>query len=308
MSVFLCENIFEGARKRLESHYEIVNNFDDADEIEAIILRVFKVDKAIMDKCKNLRLIAQHGVGCDSIDLKEAKRRGITVLNTPGINSEAVAEMIVGLAIDISRNITLAYRKTKDGDFPTASPPTMIGTELHGKTVGLIGTGHIARLVAHIFHDGFNMEVLGYNPHVSKEKMAELGYKKYDSIQELIKASDIVNVSVPLTPETKNLIAGKTFDCFKPSAILINAARGGIVNEDDLYDALKERKLHAAACDAFVNEPPSGKNTKLFELDNFVGTPHIGGCSKDALIRVGNEVVDETLKVLSGGEPSHRVI
>lgn len=117
-----------------------------------------------------------------------------------------------------------------------------------------------------------------------------------------------MNVSVPLTPATKDLISGDTFDYFRKNAVLVNAARGGIVNETDLYHALKEEKLRAAACDAFVTEPPSAANTNLYELENFIGTPHIGACAEEALYRMGDEVVHEVIRVLNGEEPAHRVV
>jgi D-3-phosphoglycerate dehydrogenase len=117
-----------------------------------------------------------------------------------------------------------------------------------------------------------------------------------------------VNVAVPLTPETENLISGAAFDRFRPNAILVNAARGGIVNEDDLYDALVTGKLRAAACDSFVCEPPTAETTRLFELDNFIGTPHIGACTEEALARMGEQAVADIVCVLEGGQPAHRVV
>lgn len=196
---------------------------------------------------------------------------------------------------------------TQEGKFAKIAPADMTGMELTGKTLGLIGTGNIARRAAEILRNGFGVNVIGYDPYVNAEAMKKMGYVKYETVQELIANSDIVNVSVPLTPSTKNLIAGDTFSCFRKGAILVNAARGGIVNEDDLYDALKAGKLRAAACDAFVNEPPTKENSKLFELPNFVGTPHIGACAEEALYRMGMEVVNEVINILGGAEPSHRV-
>ena len=179
--------------------------------------------------------------------------------------------------------------------------------ELTGKTLGLIGTGNIARRAAEILRNGFGVNVIGYDPYVNAEAMQKMSYVKYETVQELIANSDIVNVSVPLTPSTKDLISGSTFDCFRKGAILVNAARGGIVNEEDLYSALKAGKLRAAACEAFVNEPPTKSNSKLFELPNFIGTPHIGACAEEALYRMGMEVVSEVINILGGAEPSHKV-
>lgn len=308
MTVFLNEYIHPDARRALEEHCTVVDNFDRPEEIDAIILRAYPVDAAVMDRCKNLKVIGKHGVGCNTIDLNAAKERGITVLNTPKANTNSVAELIVGLILDIARNITVADEKTQEGAFSQIAPAEMTGMEVSGKTLGLIGTGNIARRAAQILHDGFGVKVIGYDPFVDRKSMEKMGYEKYDTVPELIAASDIVNVSVPLTPATENLIAGDTFNSFKKTAILVNAARGGIVNEDDLYEALKNGRLRAAACDAFVQEPPTRENTRLYELDNFIGTPHIGACAEEALYRMGDEVVHEVIRVLDGAEPAHRVV
>ena len=308
MTVYLSEYIYPEARKLLEKNARIVENFDNPDEIDAIILRVFPVDAAVMDKCKNLKVIGKHGVGCNTIDLDEAKKRGITVLNTPRANTNSVAELIVGEMLDIARNITTADNKSRRGEFKTVAPKEMTGIELTGKTLGLVGTGNIARRAAEILQGGFGMKVVAYDPYVSSEIMETMGYTKYEDVGDMIATADIINVSVPLTPSTKDLIAGQVFDRFRPNSILVNAARGGIVNESDLYEALKSGKLRAAACDAFVNEPPTEENTNLYELPNFVGTPHIGAATEEALDRMGMEVVQEVISVLNGAEPKNRVV
>ncbi|MBO5504130.1 MAG: hydroxyacid dehydrogenase [Lachnospiraceae bacterium] len=309
MSIFLNEYIHPDARALLEAHFEVVDTFDRAQEIEGIIVRTLVVDAAVMDRCPNLKVIGKHGVGCNTIDLEEAKRRGITVFNTPRANTNSVAELIVALILDISRNVTLAHEKTQEGAFAKVAPAQMTGMEISGKTLGLIGTGNIARQAAAILQGGFGMKVLGYDPFVDAERMAQMGYEKIETVKELVSRSDVVNVSVPLTPATKDLIAGDTFDCFRKGAVLVNAARGGIVNEADLYDALKAGKLRAAACDAFVQEPPTKETTNLYELDNFIGTPHIGACAEEALERMGDEVVRGLIEVLKEGkEPAARVV
>ncbi|MBR3315251.1 MAG: hydroxyacid dehydrogenase [Atopobiaceae bacterium] len=307
MSVYLSEYIDPSCRAKLEEKFEVVDNFDKPEEVEAIILRIFPVDAALMDKLPNLKIISKHGVGCNTIDIDAAKERGIIVTNTPGANANSVAELIVGLMLDICRNITVADRKSQAGEFSSIAPKEMTGIELTGKTLGLIGAGNIARIVGKILVGGFDAKVIAYDPYMPAEAMASFGYEKVETVAEVIERSDIVNVSVPLTPETENLIAGDMFDKFKPNAILVNAARGGIVNEDDLYDALKAGKLRAAACDAFVTEPPTAANTKLYELDNFIGTPHIGAGTEEALIRMGDESVANVITVLEGGEPPRRV-
>ena len=308
MSVYLSEYIDPTCRTKLEEKFEVVDNFDKPEEVEAIILRVFPVDAALMDKLPNLKIISKHGVGCNTIDLDAAKERGIIVTNTPGANANSVAELIVGLMLDICRNISVADRKSQAGEFASIAPAEMTGIELTGKTLGLIGAGNIARIVGKILVGGFDCNVIAYDPYMPAEAMESFGYKKIETVDEVIERADIVNVSVPLTPETENLISGASFDKFKPSAILVNAARGGIVNEADLYEALKAGKLHAAACDAFVSEPPTANNTNLYELDNFIGTPHIGAGTEEALVRMGEESVANVITVLEGGEPARRVV
>lgn len=308
MTVYLSEYIYPAARAALEAKCTVVDNFDNPEAIDAIILRNIDVTAEIMDKCKNLKVIGKHGVGCNTIDLDAARERGIMVINTPTANANSVAELIVGLVLSTSRNILTAHEITREGGFDRLAPASMTGMEISGKTLGLIGTGNIARRAAKMLHDGFGMTVIGFDPFVDKETMARMGYEKKDTVEELIRESDVVNVSVPLTPATKDLIAGDTFDCFKKTAVLINAARGGIVNEADLYDALKNGKLRAAACDAFVTEPPSKETTNLFELKNFIGTPHIGACAEEALVRMGTEVVEAVINILEGNIPERRVV
>ena len=308
MAVYLSEYIFPEARKNLEDRIEVVSNFDEPEKVEAIILRVFPVDAALMDRLPNLKVIGKHGVGCNTIDLAAAKERGITVVNTPLANAQSVAELIVGEMLGAARNIQAAHEQSRDGKLTTIAPKSMTGVELTGKTLGLIGTGNIAKRAAKILVNGFGMNVVAYDPYVPAERMAEMGFKKCETVRELLPLADFVNISVPLTPETKDLISGDMFDLFRKDAVLVNAARGGIVNEDGLYDALKNGKLRAAACDAFVAEPPTAANTKLYELPNFIGTPHIGAATEEALQRMGFEVVEDVLNVLGGGEPAHRVV
>ncbi len=308
MKVYLSEYIYPPARAKLAEQVEIVDNFDHPEEIDAIVLRGIPVTAEIMDKCKNLKVIGKHGVGCNTIDLDAAKERGIMVLNTPRANSNSVAELIVGEMLDIARNITRAHNGSIKGEFTSIAPKEMTGMELSGKVLGLIGTGNIARRVGDILRNGFGMSIVAYDPYVSAEAMKQMGYQKFEDVGDMIAASDVVNVSVPLTPGTKDLISGEVFDRFRPNAILVNAARGGIVNEAELYEALKAGKLRAAACDAFETEPPTASNTNLYELPNFVGTPHIGAAAEEALERMGQEVVEQVLNVLNGGEPTYRVV
>ncbi|NCB94414.1 MAG: hydroxyacid dehydrogenase [Clostridia bacterium] len=307
MKVYLSEYIYPEAEALLREHVEVVEDFDDVEHIDAIILRAAEVSRDIISKAKNLKVIGKHGVGCNTIDLEAAKEYNIPVVNTPLANTNSVAELIVGLMLNISRNISYCDAKDRKEGFSRIAPPEMTGIELTGKTVGLVGTGNIARRAGEILRNGFQVTLIGYDPYCSEEQAAKWGIKKYDDLKDMLEASDIVNVSVPLTKSTENMISTEEFEHFRKNAILINAARGGIVNEDALYTALKEKKLRAAACDAFVQEPPTGEN-KLMSLDNFCATPHIGANTEEALVRMGMEVVKEVLDVLDGKDPIHRVV
>lgn len=307
MKVYLNEYIYPEAVKKLKEKVEVVDSWENPEELDAIILRNIDVTREMMEKAVNLKVIGKHGVGCNTIDLEAAKEHGIVVLNTPTANTNSVAELIVGMMLTVARHINYCDAKTRENGFSRIAPPEVSGREISGKTVGLVGMGNIARRVGEILKNGFSVKLVGYDPYFSKEKADSFGIKKYENLNDMLEVSDIVNVSVPLTDSTRNMIAKDNFTHFKKNAILINAARGGIVNEDDLYVALKNKTIYAAACDAFAVEPPNGEN-KLMSLENFCGTPHIGADTEEALERMGIEVVEEVLRVLEGNEPKHRVV
>ncbi len=307
MIVYLNEYIHPDAMAYLKKHAEVVDNWERIEDIDAVIIRIVDVDRDKIARAKNLKVIGKHGVGCNTIDLDAAKEYGIPVVNTPNAGTNSVAELIVGLILNVTRNISFCDAKSRKEGFSSISPPEMTGIELTRKTVALIGMGNIARRTGEILKQGFNVTLVGYDPHCSKKQADEYGIEKFDDLSAMLRVADIINISVPLTSSTKNLISADSFNHMKKDAILINAARGGVINEEDLYHALKNRKIRAAACDAFVKEPPTGEN-KLMTLPNFCGTPHIGANTEDALYRMGMEVIQEILDVIAGKEPKNRVI
>lgn len=304
MVVYLSEYIYPGAVEELKKHATIVDNFDHIEELDAIILRNITVTAEMMDRAKKLKVIAKHGIGCNTIDVPAARERDIQVIYTPTANADSVAELIVGLLIAMQRKLYEANVNCRKGTYTAIAPNSLIGSELRGKTLGQIGMGNIAQRIAQILKNGFGVHALGYDPFISAEDAAKRGFEKVETLEELVERSDMVNLNVPLVKSTENMISGDLFNHFKPTAILINAARGAIVNEDDLYDALLAGKLKAAACDTFAQEPPTGEN-KLLSLENFSATPHIGGSTEESLVRAGTEVVEETLNVLAGKKPIH---
>ncbi|MHC1760935.1 MAG: NAD(P)-dependent oxidoreductase [Negativicutes bacterium] len=306
--VYLSEQIDPEAVELLkEENYTLVSDFEQIEKIDAIILRNITITREMMQKAINLKMIGKHGVGCNTIDLVAAKELGKMVFYTPTTNIHSVAEMIVGLILNLYRHITEANAGVRANEYKTIAPKNLIGNEIAGKTVALIGIGNVNKKVASILKNGFGVKLKGYDPYVQSELVEQLGILKCTTLEETIADADIITVSVPLVAGTKNLISGKVFDRFKPSAILVNTARGGIVNEDDLFTALVGKKLKAAACDVFNQEPPTTEN-KLLTLSNFCATPHIGGSTEEALYRTGMEVVQETISVLNGNSPKHPAI
>ncbi len=279
---------------------------EDLEKCEACIIRVYKLDKYTIDKMPNLKIIAKHGVGTDSIDLDYAKSKGIRVTNTPTANSNSVAELIVGLSLALARKIVDSHKKVLEG-VDRISPPELTGFELSNKTIGLIGLGNIGKIAANTFVNGFSMKVIVYDPYLDEKTCEDLGFSKVEQLEDLLKQADIVNISVPLTKGTENMIGHDQFKQMKETAILINASRGKIVNEADLHDALKEKAIFGAAMDAFEVEPVE-KDNPLLECENFIATPHNGANTVDSLVRMGTGAVDEIVRLNKGEENQHIVV
>ncbi|ASN06272.1 hydroxyacid dehydrogenase [Virgibacillus necropolis] len=310
MKTFIFDPIdseaLECARERIdvvEWTNKEIKNYSIA---EAVIVRTFKMTKEVMDKMPKLKIIAKHGVGVDNIDLDYAKSRGIRVTNTPQANMNSVAELVIALALNCSRKVNLAQNMVEEG-IEKNSPFELVGFELQNKTVGLIGLGRIGTLVGMKLKAAFNTKVLVYDPYTTESVCEKKGFIKYEHLHQVLKKSDIVSVSVPLTKDTENMISARELSFMKKSAILINTSRGKLINENDLYNALQHNKLFGAAIDAFAEEPVS-KDHPLLTCNNFIGTPHNGANTKDALIRMGTEAVDEIVRLMNNEEALSKVI
>ena len=297
MKIYLSENIAKSAYDRLAARAEIVTNFDNIEELDAIIVRRVYVPREIIEKATNLKVISMHGIGCDTIDVEAANEYGIPVKNVPNQSMESVAELAVTQILALSRNIKKANIGICQSRYDSHGQSELIGNDVYGKTLGMIGIGKISLRIAEIMKAAFHVDLIGYDPFVSEEKATTFGIKKVNTIEELFSKSDYANVSVPLTEVTRNLISESAFNAANPNLILVNTARGGIVDENALYDALVNGKIKAAASDVFLSEPPKGDNP-LVSLENFIATPHIGGNTKECLERVGNAAVDNLFAVI----------
>lgn len=305
--VFINEHIDKDALNLLQEQAVITNNLDELEEVDAIILRALHVDSDMIKEAKNLKVIGKHGIGYDSIDINVAKEKGIKVVYTPHANVQSVAELIIAYMTNIARNVSLTFEKVKSNQIQSIAPKEFIGYEINNKTLGLVGCGKIGQKVAEIAKNGFNMNLIAYDPFVSIEDCKKYGIEKVNELEDLMYRADIVSVSVPLTRDTYHLIGEAAINQMKSSAILINTSRGGVVDEEALYQALKTNKIFAAASDVFEQEPPTTENL-LLSLDNFVATPHIGANTVEAMKLMGTTVVDEVLRILNGKEANHRVV
>lgn len=310
MKVYVLDPIGQAGLELLEQTVDIVS-WDDPDienwreEADGIILRGNTyVTADDLSRVKNLRVISKQGAGVDRIDLEAARERGIVVMNTPGANAEAVAELTVGLTLAMARRIAVCDRRLRQGD--KVCRENFIGRGFAGKTVGIIGMGHIGRRVAAKWNRAFDMPVIGYDPQLPESVWVELGYERMTSLDALLERADVVSIHAALTDHTRSLIGSRQLSLMKPTAMMICTSRGGIVDEKALYEALKSEQIFGAALDVFEHEPPPA-NHPLFEIPTFVGTLHIGASSVESREMNSVIVVEQLLDVLQGKEPRNVV-
>lgn len=296
-TVYLNDHICPHALERLQRHVRLVDNLDNPEEIDAIIVRQQWCTREMIEKVPNCQLIQMHGTGMERIDLEAAAERGIPVRNTSGGNAQSVAELTVGFILALSRKITYVNAGVRQGRFQQFGMPETEGCEVMGKTLGLVGCGQIAQLVAGMMRTAFACKILVYAPSKSDAYCESLGMERIETLEELASRSDYLSIHVPLTDTTRNMINEAVLRHAKPGMMLINTARGGIVDEAALYEALVNGRVRAAAMDVFAEQPPRVENP-LLHLDNFIGTMHIGGSTAEALERNGMAVVDNVFEVL----------
>lgn len=269
------------------------------DGMDAAIVGVVPVTACVLEHAPGLKVISAHGVGVDHIDLEAAARLGVTVANCPETNNEAVADLTIGLMISVARQIPAADQDVRNGLWGRYH-----GCELWKKTLGLIGLGSIGRAVARRA-SGFDMQVLAFDPYIDRSQ-AEASGIRLTSFEEVLTSADFLSLHAALTEETQHLIGKAELAHMKPSAFLINTARGGLVDETALYMALVEGRLAGAALDVFAHEPPMGNS--LLDLKNVVVTPHVGAHTQEAIERVGVLAARNVVQALRSGEPVHRVV
>ncbi|MGD9497628.1 MAG: phosphoglycerate dehydrogenase [Armatimonadota bacterium] len=303
--VLVCDPISDEGVALLSEHAEVVDacGLDRAgllaaiaDADAAIVRSATALDAELIEAGRHLRVIARAGVGVDNIDVEAATRRGIAVVNTPTGNTIAAAEHAMAMLLALARRIPTADAALKAGRW---AKQQAIGRQLYGKTLGLIGLGKIGREMAKRAR-AFEMTIVAHDPYVPAERIAELGVESV-SLEELLRRADAVSLHATLTDESRGMIGAAQLAMMKPGALLVNCARGGLVDEGALLEALRAGHLGGAALDVFEGEPEP--NPELVRLPNVVATPHVAASTEEAQADVAREAARQVLEVLAGGRP-----
>lgn len=277
---------------------------DLAKYIQGYDILVMRVDpsitKKVMDAAGNLKIIAVGAVGINHINMDYARKKGIKVFNTPGLNIDSVAELTIGRLIDISRQVVTANNYIKREN--KWNKYLFMGSELAEKTIGIIGYGKIGQRVGELAR-AFKMNVIAYDPYITTEQGLELNTKMV-TLKEILKESNYITIHVPLTPETRNMISYQQIEAMKKGCVIVNMGRGGVVDEVAVAEALAKGKLGGMGTDVMADELSSNRNkgdfikSPLFEFDNFVVSPHIGGQTIDSQKRIGKYIVNKINNLL----------
>lgn len=280
------------------SEYDSIDALrEDVDRYDAVIDRLIDLSAATIAQADNLKVIAKHGVGVDNIDIGAATERGIVVCNTPGANSRGVAEHAITLLATVRKQVLVADRDIRSGTWERHRYST---PELHGDTLGLLGFGDIGSKTGELAR-GFGMDVVVYDPYVDADALPDWA-RMVDALPALFEASDAVSVHVPLTPQTRHLVSTEELEALGEGGIVVNTARGGIVDEAALAAALEDGVIAGSGLDVLESEPPADDHP-LLALDSVVLTPHVGGLTEESLRTASTRAAANVRTVYEGGIP-----
>ncbi len=291
----ICKTILEGADIQVTTKLDYTPEElqKELGSYDGLIIRSStQCTPEILENAGSLRAICRAGVGVDNVDVPAATKKGIIVMNTPGGNTTSTAEHAITLILALSRNIPQAFNSVREGKWERKK---FTGTQVSGKTLGIIGLGKIGKEVAKRAV-ALEMKVLGYDPFVSNETIPNLDINLVKDLNDMYKQADYITLHIPLTNDTKYLISKNEFGLMKDGVRIINCARGGILSEEALYDALISGKVAGAAIDVFEKEPP--ENNKLLELDNVLPTPHLGALTGEAQLAVAEDAAKQMVDIL----------
>jgi D-3-phosphoglycerate dehydrogenase / 2-oxoglutarate reductase len=310
MKVYVLDPIYPDGVEILRQHADVVS-WDDPcadqwpDDADGLIVRTTRIEAADLARAGRLKVIGKQGVGVENIDLDAARKFGVRVFNTAGVNAEAVAEMAMALALSVARRVTQTDRLLRAGEKVVRQ--NFHGRGFSGKTLGVIGMGHIGRKVAQKWRNAFEMKVLGFDPFASDDAWVQVDCERVAALDDLLPKVDLLSIHAPLTDATRRLIGSAQLAQMKETAILVSAARGGIVDEAALYEAISKGQLYGAALDVFETEPPPADHP-LLSLPTFVATPHIGGGTIETQELNAKTVAEGLLGALRGELPLTMVV
>jgi len=276
---------------------ELLKEIADADAI--VNVRSVLINRRIIEAAKNLKIIARHGLGYETIDVEAASERNIVVTRATAQGPYPVAEFTIGLLLALSKKYIPAHASVKSRKW---EPLKFMGIEVQNKTLGIIGLGAIGSTVARIAGLGFQMKVIAYDPYVSEEKARDVGAKLVD-LRSLLMESDYISVHAAVTKESKGILGEKEFDLMKEGVFVINCARGEILDEKALYEALRSGKVAGAALDVLAEEPPP-KDNPILGLENVILTPHAAGVTDESLERMAISIAENIVNIARGRLPN----
>jgi len=293
LRVLVAEPLAEEGIEALREHAEVdvrpgierAELLDVIGDYDALIVRsATQVDAEVILKGKRLQVIGRAGIGTDNIDVEAATKKGVVVVNAPQSNILSAAEHTMALLLSLARQIPAADASTRSGGWERSR---FTGVELHGKTLGILGLGRIGTLVAQRA-SAFGMRVMASDPYVSKARAQQMGIELAASLDELLSQADFITIHLPKTSETKAILGDEQFQKMKPGVRLVNAARGGLVDEEALFRALKDGRVAGAAMDVFDKEPPV--DSPLLALETVIATPHLGASTQEAQTKAGTSI------------------
>lgn len=312
MKVLITGRLPEEVLSRIESRHAVVAHKEDrplerkallqqiGDKDGLLCMLTDRIDRELLEHAPNLRMVANMAVGYDNIDLATATAQGVWVSNTPGVLTEATADVTFALILAIARRVVEGDKRTRSGEFKFFAPLLFLGSEVNGKALGIIGMGKIGKAVARRAR-GFDMPVIYYSRNrIDVAEEAALN-ARYAGLQEVLSDADFISLHVPLSSETRHLIGGKELKMMKSTAFLINASRGPVVDEQALVDALRDKVIAGVGLDVYENEPELTPG--LAELDNVVLLPHVGSATRETRTKMAALAAENLLAGLSGDIP-----
>jgi len=309
--VFVADPIHATGMQQLAERFEVLQLPVDAPihernaaavSADAIVVRLFRITPELLDQASKLKAVIKHGIGVDNIDIEACTKRGVLVANTPGgPNAYCVAEGAITLLLAAYRRVRERHNAVVEGRFLEARTAPITDT-LWGKTVGILGFGQIGRYFAQLC-SGFNCRILAYDPWAADELFEQAGVERVRQLDDILSRSDAISVHVPLTKDTHHLVGARQLALMKPTALIVNTARGGIIDEVALANALRTGQIAGAGIDVFEEEPPS-ISSPLLSAPNIVLSPHVAGSSEASLRELGEAVAATTALALDGKMPA----